>query len=292
MRDSDPAPIAAMARPALERRHVDPDSLFRGQAARGPAPDGGGMSDDQTPHTGPDRRGAIRFATSLAISLRQAGRHQLPATLLTLSPMGCSVSNASSFSSDGVVWIRLPGIESQAARCVWSTYGGAGFAFESPLYPPVIERFRPGGTDPAAQPLLTVVSDLEACPASRRDQIMLGRAEPDLLVVRRPRGGSAANVFNLIRRTPVRGSDFRHEHRFAAPDEAQAGFRIDGEVAQVGNISASGLSVAGELAGEIGRTVTVSYGDFPDIAGTLVWVRDGTTGISLPEDSLHLDEAA
>ncbi len=253
------------------------------------------MNDDPTLYDGPERRVAERFAASHAISLREAGKHQLPATLLSLSPLGCSVGNVTPMKSEGTVWVRLPGLESQPARCRWSTYGAAGFEFERPLYPAVIERFRAdhqaAAPAPVLVPMLPTLGE-EGWPTSRRDQIMIGHAEPDLVVSRKAPRGEDASVFGLIRRTALRRTDHRHEARFPAPADAETGFRLDGEAATVGNISASGLRLAGELGHAIGREVKVAFGDFPEMTGTVVWIRDGMTGIRLPEGSLQLDEAA
>ena len=60
--------------------------------------------------------------STVAISVREAGRHKLPAALASLSHLGCGISGVSLSGQEGLVWISLPGIESQPARCAWKSW--------------------------------------------------------------------------------------------------------------------------------------------------------------------------
>lgn len=91
-------------------------------------------------YEGPNRRQAQRFATLAAISVREAGRHQVPAMLESLSMNGCSVAGVTVSDRAETVWVRIPGLESQPARLCWARLGVAGLRFERPLHPAVADH--------------------------------------------------------------------------------------------------------------------------------------------------------
>ncbi|MEO6153246.1 MAG: PilZ domain-containing protein [Croceibacterium sp.] len=242
-------------------------------------------------YQGPERRATGRFETSLAVQLRATGQTALPATVTTLSHLGCTVTGVTLRSSETSAWIRLPGLESQLARRCWATPGEAGFAFERPLYPAVADRFN--GERPIVQrPNLTLVHDADPLPASRRDQILQGRAEipAGLTMARRPSHGKAT-LGGLVRRHAARVVDQRHEPRFPPPADATLGFHAAGEPAGIHDLSPSGVRVEAELRGGIGGPVKVSFAGFTPMDGTIVWVRDGATGVRLSDNALDLSEA-
>lgn len=245
---------------------------------------------EQAAYDGPERRETVRFATEIAIGLREAGRHRMPATLTSLSTAGASVSGVTLSDSAQLVWIRLPGLESLPARRCWSTPGAAGFAFDAPLHPTV--AWHVVGHDPAPKPHGGPVSErLANRPASRRDQILggLGEIPPGLLSSKMPREG-AARLGGMIRRDASRTVEQRLEARYPPPGPAAVGFHVDGRPVSLRDISESGLQVDAEVTGEIGREVEIQFEGFPAIAGTVAWIDQGATGLRLPEGSLHLFE--
>ena len=253
------------------------------------------ITDPAPAYDGPDRRVASRQLTALPITVRPAGRHQLPGILSSLSPYGCTVTRVTLSGAEENVWIRLPGLESQPARCVWRTFGEAGFAFDHALHPAVASRFylhqRPTETvEPVNVP--TSANDSED-PASRRDQILFGQAEPPARLLRhKPQRESNAALMRMVRRRMARVVDQRLEERFPPPSAAVLGFRLAGQPAALRDVSPSGLKAAVEVAGPIGAEVKVAFAGFDEIAGKIVWIREGATGIRLPDGALHLFEAA
>jgi hypothetical protein len=222
---------------------------------------------DDTPaprpaHSGPERRRAARASAPAAISVREAGRHRLPALLQSLSPFGCSVANVTLRAGEGTVWVRLPGVESQAARCVWRGTGTAGLEFEHPLHPAVARRFH------APEALL--------------------RTKPD----RQPRHECDTALMRAVHRDMARVVDQRIEQRFVPPSRASLGFRLAGQPASLRDMSASGLKVAADIGAAIGTEVAVAFAGHPEMSGRIVWMRQGTAGIRLPEGALELFEAA
>lgn len=252
------------------------------------------MVDRPSPYEGPERRSTPRNASALAIGVREAGRHQLPATLTSLAVGGCSIAGLTLSQGADRVWIRIPGLESLPARTCWSTIGAAGFAFEVALHPAVASRFESVAGAPQYVPggHLTLVHDADR-PASRREQIMRGQGQVahSLLSAKQPRAGNR-ELGTMVRRHSARVVDQRLEARFPPPEEAQEGFTVAGSPAGIRDLSPSGLQVGTELSAEIGGEVRVSFSGFPAIAGTLVWVRGGASGVRLPDHALDLIEAA
>lgn len=96
---------------------------------------------------GPEQRRASRFAVSLDVSVRAKGSRQVPATLTSMSRFGCRIAGPALSRADHLVWVRIPGLESQAAELRWSDQSGAGLEFRHPLHVAVADRFR----DPEAE---------------------------------------------------------------------------------------------------------------------------------------------
>lgn len=209
-----------------------------------------------------------RSAANVPVSLREAARRKLPAHLVSLSPLGCSVTGVSVNPRSEEVWLRLPGLESQAARCVWRKPGAAGFAFYHPLHPAVAGRFY-------------CQAEPEAAPRAANDQPTVRRE-----------GASYAERMNAVRRRMAEVVDQRLEERFRAPARATLGFRLCGAPARLLDVSASGIQVIGEVASPVGATVKVSFAGHPEIAGRIVWIRGGATGVRLPPQALELFQAA
>ena len=61
--------------------------------------------------------------------------------------------------------------------------------------------------------------------------------------------------------------------------------------AQVRNVSASGLKIAATFEADVGTRVAVEFEGFDAMAARVVWRRAEEIGLSLPPESLALDEA-
>jgi hypothetical protein len=247
------------------------------------------------PYEGPERRRAERSPAALPITVRPAGRRQLPAMLDSISPFGGTATGITLGAAEGTMWVRLPGLESQPARCVWRSYGAAGFAFDHPLHPAVARRFclqqTPTYQAPAVKPQ-QVLHNAEA-PASRREQIRVGHAQPPERLLRaKPHKESNAELMRMVRRRMARVVDQRLVARFSPPSRATLGFRLAGQPATLRDLSPSGLKAAADIAGPIGTEVAIAFAGFPEIAGRIVWIREGAAGIRLPDNALDLFEAA
>ena len=144
-----------------------------------------------------ERRIRRRAACALDVTVRQRGRFAVAGATGDLTTHGCRLSGAGPFLDGGELWVRLPGIESQAARVVWSQGQTTGVAFAQPLHPAVYARFLP------AEERMTLVGEpttVSAMPAdmaglSRREQIVrgFGGSEPGPLTLgKKPVGGGTA----------------------------------------------------------------------------------------------------
>ena len=100
------------------------------------------MTEDNRSDQRIEQRRASRHPLAFDIQIRNKGRRHLPATLTSISRFGCSVVGAALPKSDDLVWVRIPGLESQAAELRWSDQARAGLAFLHPLHVAVADRFR------------------------------------------------------------------------------------------------------------------------------------------------------
>lgn len=240
-----------------------------------------------------DNRGTRRERSGLPLSLRARGAHAQPATLSDLSCTGCRIEGIKVRCDDTPFWIRLPGIESKAARVVWANQGEAGFEFERPLHPAVAQQITgPGqaiyaeGNPAPAEELPEVTSKPSL---SRREQIMAGYVlpTPGILVGKKPLAGGSS-MSGLVRRTSRRTSDHRSEPRFDPPEAAGIGFVVGDRPARISDISPSGVRVADELPQEIGEQVQVRFADCEAMAAQVVWKRSGMSGLALPAGAIDL----
>ncbi|MEO6040664.1 MAG: hypothetical protein ABIP41_02075 [Croceibacterium sp.] len=245
-------------------------------------------------YSGPERRESDRVSLTLTASLREAGRARVPATVTTLTHRGCSVADSSLSSTPSAVWIRLPGLESLPARRCWSTLAMGGFEFDHPLHPAVARRFigQPPTPVPPREPPLGVLGTPEWT-GSRREHILHGKGPrpTDPLTASRARDRTTT-LGHLVRRHFARVVDQRLERRFPPPSAAILGFRAAGRPLSMHDISPSGVKLGAELGGGIGAPVEVAFAGFPPMAGTIVWVREGATGVRLPAHALDLFETA
>lgn len=241
-----------------------------------------------------ERRTMRRSACALDIAVRQRGRFAVVGSTADLTPYGARLSGAGPFEPDSEMWLRLPGLESQTVRVIWSHGATTGVAFVRPLHTAVFARFLPADSrltlvETRVAPM-TMPAEIAALP--RREQIVRGfgaAQESPQRYTKKPIGGGMSG---MIRRSVSRRAEHRREERFA--DELRTGpmrLTIGSHPAQVRNVSASGLKIAASLDADVGTRVAVEFEGFDAMAGRIVWRRAEEMGVSLPPDSLALDEA-
>ena len=241
-----------------------------------------------------ERRTMRRAACALDVTVRQRGRFAVAAATADLTPYGARLSGAGPFEPDSEMWLRMPGIESQTVRVVWSDGATTGVAFTQPLHTAVFARFLPADSRLMLVDAPAVPQIMPAAIAllPRREQIVRGfgaMQEGPLHLVKKPIGGGLDTV---IRRTVTRHAEHRREERFA--DTLRTGpmrLTVGEATAQVRNVSASGLKIAATLEADVGTRVAVAFEGFDAMAARVVWRRGEEIGLSLPPESLELDEA-
>lgn len=263
------------------------------------------MDLDQSPQPGSDappgadpsiaeRRAMRRAACAMDITVRQRGRFAVAGATADLTPYGARLTGAGPFEPDSQMWLRLPGLDSQDVHVVWSQGATTGVVFEQPLHPAVFARFLPADSrltlvDAPAVPL-TMPAEIARLP--RREQIVRGYGaaqESPQRFTKKPVGGGIAGM--IRRTTPIR-AEHRSEQRFA--DALRTGpmrLTVSAYPAQVRDVSASGLKIAADFEAAVGTRVAVEFEGFEVMAGRIVWRRANEIGLSLPPDSLDLDEA-
>lgn len=100
------------------------------------------MTEDMPQIVLPEQRRASRFGLAMGINVRAKGSYPVPATLTSMSRYGCTVTGAPLSMSHDLLWVRIPGLESQAAELRWTERGSAGLAFRYPLHEAVADQFR------------------------------------------------------------------------------------------------------------------------------------------------------
>jgi hypothetical protein len=241
-----------------------------------------------------ERRAMSRVACPLDVTVRQRGRFAVAAATADLTPCGARLSGAGPFEPDTEMWLRMPGIESQTVRVVWSEAGATGVAFTQPLHSAVFARFLPpdGRVMLVGNAAVPQILPAEIALLPRREQILRGfggRQEGPLSHVKKPIGGGLSGV---IRRSVTRHADHRFEERFA--DTLRTGpmrLTVGEAPAQVRDVSASGLKVCATLNADIGAKVVVAFEGFDSMTARVVWRRAEEVGLSLPYDSLELGHA-
>jgi hypothetical protein len=89
------------------------------------------------------RRGDRRIHAGLAQCRRGSLRETVE--LRDLSPGGARVRALSPLRVGHSIWLKLPGIEAQEARVVWTRGCESGCVFVRPLHPAVFETVCPAG---------------------------------------------------------------------------------------------------------------------------------------------------
>jgi len=238
-----------------------------------------------------ERRSASRAHLSLRISIRERGRNQQAAMICNLSPFGCAVEGIFPVTEQQTVWIRLPGLESQAANIRWAQDGSAGVAFNHPLHPMFLTRFVEftGSDDQVRRQRSTVSLRPADASSSRKDQILTGWAAPSeqVLAKKQPiRDGKV--LLGVIKRRTTRVADHRRGRRYPLPSDAMGSVNIADDRAKIVNLSASGLQVQFATRVEIGSSLPVTFEEFAGLAGQVVWARDECVGLALPPNSIDL----
>lgn len=86
-----------------------------------------------------DGRSAERRIVNLAARLREPGARIVDADVLNLSTDGFMAVAEVALEVGANVWLKLPGLEPQNSRVVWTEEGKTGFQFATPLHPATLE---------------------------------------------------------------------------------------------------------------------------------------------------------
>jgi hypothetical protein len=111
--------------------------------------------------------------------------------------------------------------------------------------------------------------------------------------LQRKKKPTGLGLFGRIDRRVSRQAEHRAERRYsdAIPEGTQ--LAIEGEAAQVVNVSPSGMKVRASLGErDIGAKVALEFEGFPAMTGELVWLRGIEAGIALPPQSIELFDRA
>lgn len=86
-----------------------------------------------------DGRSAERRIVNLAARLREPGARIVDADVKDLSTDGYMAVTELVLEVGANVWLKLPGLEPQNSRVVWTEDGKTGFQFATPLHPATLE---------------------------------------------------------------------------------------------------------------------------------------------------------
>ena len=84
-------------------------------------------------------RSAERRVVNLAARLRDPGASVLDAEVQNLSAEGFMAETDVPLETGIQVWLKLPGLEPQNCRVMWSEGGKTGFQFSTPLHSATLE---------------------------------------------------------------------------------------------------------------------------------------------------------
>ena len=131
-----------------------------------------------------ERRAVRRPACAIDVTVRQRGRFAVAAATADLTARGCRVAGAGPFARHSEMFVRLPGLESQTARVVWSEGVVTGLAFAHPLHSAVYARYLP------AEARLSLVEDAGVASSAG---VLFGANDP-VQRAKRPIGGGFAGM--------------------------------------------------------------------------------------------------
>ena len=86
-----------------------------------------------------DGRNAERRIVNLAARLREPGATLIDAEVVDLSTDGFRALTEFPLEPGTTVWLKLPGLEPQNSRVVWTEGGASGCQFSTPLHPLTLE---------------------------------------------------------------------------------------------------------------------------------------------------------
>jgi len=95
-----------------------------------------------------DGRSAERRIVNLAARLREPGARIIDVDVVNLSTDGFMAVADVALDVGANVWLKLPGLEPQNSRVVWTEDGKAGFQFAAPLHPATLELIVENGRKP------------------------------------------------------------------------------------------------------------------------------------------------
>ena len=96
----------------------------------------------------PDGRTVERRIVNLAARLREPGARIAEAEVMDLSTDGYMAVTDLALETGTTVWLKLPGLEAQNSRVVWTEGGRAGFQFATPLHQATIDMIVQAGRKP------------------------------------------------------------------------------------------------------------------------------------------------
>lgn len=96
----------------------------------------------------PEGRGAERRIVNLAARLREPGASVVDVEVLNLSITGFMAHGEIKLEPGAHAWLKLPGLEAQNCKLIWTKDGKAGFEFANPLHPATLELLTAVGRKP------------------------------------------------------------------------------------------------------------------------------------------------
>lgn len=241
---------------------------------------------DTAAYTGRDRRRASRCAVAGGVAVRRAGHHRIAGTLQDLTQDGCRIVTALCAREGEHVWVRIPGLESMAGTVRWQGGDTIGLAFDNPLHIAVADRL----CGLAPLPFVPRPSDRPSArgTGSRRERILSGDPGTGSPPLTRKQDQSAGDLQSVFFQDPSPEYESRGELRRPGEVFGLLTVRVDGRKLLVGDLSASGIGVAGVIPRDPGDDVEVEIEGHALVLGTIAWRRQNSFGISLPPLSLDL----
>ena len=93
-------------------------------------------------------RSAERRIVNLAARLREPGATVVDADVMNLSTDGFMAMTRLALEPGVTAWLKLPGLEPQQSRVVWTEDGKTGFQFTTPIHPATLDMLVQGHRKP------------------------------------------------------------------------------------------------------------------------------------------------